>query len=125
MLADGPTYKGAVYSARIDDRWVVDLIDYTSQPVGKKTHVLIAQDIFSRFIWTVAMAGTAQATQAFQQILDETGRSPRELNSDKGVEWINTRFKELCRREGIYQKFKRGATISQLSTLPSQFLDQH
>ena len=88
-LAAGLAYKGSVYSAKLDDRWVVDLIDYTSQPVGKTSHVLIAQDIFSRFIWTVPMSGTAQATQAFQQILDHTGRSSRELNSDQGGEWAN------------------------------------
>ena len=48
ILAAGPTYKGSVYSAKLDDRWVADLIDYTSQPVGKITHALIVQDIFSR-----------------------------------------------------------------------------
>ena len=111
IQAAGPAYKGSVYSTKLDDRWVVDLIDYTSQPVGKTTHVLIAQDIFSRLIWTVSMSGTAQATQAFQQILDDTGRSPRELNSDRGAEWTNTRFQDLCKRENIYQKFKRGVTI--------------
>ena len=108
ILAAGPAYKGSIYSAKLDDRWVVDLIDYTSQPVGKTTHVLIAQDIFSRFMWTLPMSGTAQATQAFQQILDDTGRSPRELNSDRGGEWTNTRFQDLCKREKIYQKFKKG-----------------
>jgi len=108
ILAGGPTYKGAIHSARLDDRWVADLIDYTSQPVGKITHVLIVQDIFSRFIWTAALAGTAQATQAFQQVLDKTGRSPRELNSDRGTEWTNARVKELCERKGIGQRFKEG-----------------
>ena len=53
------------------------------------------------------MTGAAQATQKVQEILDETKRSPRELNSDRVVEWTNARFKELCRREGIYQKFKQ------------------
>jgi len=108
ILAAGPTCRGSFYNAKLDDRWVVDLIDYTSQPVGKTTHVFIAQDIFSRFIWTASMSGTAQATQAFQQILDDTGRSPRELNSDRGGGWAKTRFQELCKREHIYQKFKKG-----------------
>ena len=113
------TYKGAIYSARLDDRWVADLIDYTSQPVGKITHVLIVQDIFSRFIWTAALAGTAQATQAFQQVLDKTGRSPRELNSDRGTEWTNARFKELCKREGIGQRFKEGRRCRHFSAATS------
>ena len=96
-----------MYSAKLDDRRVADLIDYTSQPVGKTSHVLIAQDIFSRFMWTVSMSGTEQATQAFQQILDDTGRSPRELNSDRGAEWTNTRFQDLCKRDNISEIQKR------------------
>jgi len=98
-----------VYSAKLDDRWAADLIDYTSQPVGKTTHVLIVQDIFSRFIWTAAMSGTAQTTEAFQKILD-TGRSPRELNTDKAGEWTNTRFQALCAREKLINSSNRDAT---------------
>ena len=70
--------------------------------------MLIVQDIFSRFVWTTAMTGTAQTAQAFQQILDDTGRSPRELNTDRGAEWTNIRFQALCKRENIFQKFKKG-----------------
>ena len=76
ILAAGPVYGGHMYAASLDARWVADLIDYTSQPVGKITHVLIVQDIFSRFIWTTAMAGVAQTTKAFQKILD-AGRVPK------------------------------------------------
>jgi len=108
ILAAGPTYKGSVYSAKLDDRWVADLIDYTSQPVGKITHALIVQDIFSRYIWTATLTGTTQTTDAFQRILDASKRSPRELNSDRGQEFTNARFQELCKRQNITQKFKKG-----------------
>jgi len=107
ILAAGPTYGGHIYAATLDSRWVADLIDYTSQPVGKTTHVLIVQDIFSRFIWTAPLAGVAQTTKAFQKILNE-GRVPTELNTDMGPEWTNAAFKKLCAQQKIEQRFKKG-----------------
>ena len=124
ILAAGPTYRGKVYASTMDSRWAADLIDYTSQPVGKTTHVLIVQDIFSRFIWTAAVAGTSETTQAFQKILD-AGRVPRELNTDRGAEWTNAAFQDLCKQKKFRNGSNRAATTSLQWTRRSARFGRH
>ena len=49
-----PSYEGHITSVKIDDRWVADLLSFESRPVERPEffyrHVLLVQDIFSRFI---------------------------------------------------------------------------
>ena len=69
VFAARPKYDGKVVASRANERWAADLIDYTatpSQAAVKETnsykYILIAQDIYSRKLYGVALREKTQAT---------------------------------------------------------------
>ena len=82
VQAPGYRYDGKIAAGGIGDRWFVDLIDFTAAPsdVGKKTslrrakdnetYILVAQDVFSRFLWTEALVTKTpeEVAKAFEKI---------------------------------------------------------
>ena len=101
VFAARPKYDGKVVASRINERWAADLIDYTATPskAGGKSdasdkekpykYILIAQDIYSRKIYGVALREKTQATvtQAFEHLVREVHAKPRELDTDQGPEF--------------------------------------
>jgi hypothetical protein len=68
----GNRYTGKVVAFYEDDRWAGDIINYTSRPVtvdGQKfQHILICQDLFTRFIRTAALTKVTEAEAALVEI---------------------------------------------------------
>jgi hypothetical protein len=87
ILAKPQPFDGKIVADLEDERWAADLIQYTSQPaqVGEKRfqYVLVAQDIFTRYVWTrtLVTAKAAEVRDAFKDIVQKSGRKPRELNT--------------------------------------------
>ena len=81
VIAPPPEYLGNVVSFDRDHRWAADLIAFTSRPATRKEetfkHVLLVEDLFTRFLWAKPLRSKSDATDAFRQILDESGRKPR------------------------------------------------
>ncbi len=117
----GPKFEGKIVAFDINHKWFVDVISFVSRPVKTNDnifkYVLIAQDVFSRKIWTRPMAELAQVTFFFAELLkeselfeDESNTYPDELTSDNGTEFTNTNFKALCTKYNIQQFFKTQLT---------------
>ena len=121
----GPTYKfnGKIASSGLDERWFIDLIDFTSAPsdggkkipilestsTGKK-YILVAQDVFSRKIWAEALPDKRPTTVAegFRYILSKSKRKPKTILSDSGAEFQNE-FEQLIKGTlGIEMQHKDG-----------------
>ena len=105
-----PVYKGNVTSGRIDDRWAADLLSFESRPATCDKiyrHVLLVQDIFSRYLWAAPLPSTAWTRSAFEGILDQ-GRKPRELNTDGGTEFTSREFQAMLTRREIQHQLKVG-----------------
>lgn len=88
----------------IDDLWQGDLIDihkYYKVNKGYK-FILVIIDAFSKFAWVVALKSKNQldVAKAFQNIL-QSGRVPKNLQTDLGTEFYNSVFKRLCESNGI------------------------
>ena len=83
LFAKGPKYRGHIISSRVNERWALDLIDFTAEPDGKNKYILLVQDIHSRKIWAKALAEKRPSDyiEAFKSIVREAGR-PKELNFD-------------------------------------------
>ena len=110
VLQPPPQYKGNITAASIDDRWAADLISFESKPATSDKiyrHVLLVQDIFSRYLWAVPLPTKSWTRSAFESILDE-GRSPRELNTDNGSEFMSKEFQSMLARRNILHKTKVG-----------------
>ena len=110
-----PQYKGNVAARSIDDRWVADVLSFESRPVEGFTNVLLIQDVFSRFLWATPMGTKKETTRAFKTHLNVTGRTCRELNTDKGTEFTSAEFQRLMADEGIYHRYK--VALNDLSTI--------
>jgi len=111
-----PPYKfqGKIAAHELNDRWFVDLIDFTAAPSdgGQKTaltptkdgekYVLVVQDVFSRKLFTRALMNKRPETvaTAFREILDEAGAKPNSCTSDMGAEFGSS-FVKMLEREGI------------------------
>ena len=110
VLQPPPQYKGNITAASIDDRWAADLISFESKPATSDKiyrHVLLVQDMFSRYLWAVPLPTKSWTRSAFESILDE-GRRPRELNTDNGSEFMSKEFQSMLARRNILHKTKVG-----------------
>ena len=73
-----PKYDGKIVATEINNRWAADIVDYNARPSADPKdknkpfqYVLIAQDIFSRVIFTKALKNKDQetVTEAFKYIV--------------------------------------------------------
>ena len=66
VTAPGPKFQGKIVSFDMNHKWFADVISFISRPAknndGPFKYVLIAQDVFSRKIWTRAMSDLTQVT---------------------------------------------------------------
>jgi hypothetical protein len=107
VLAARPQYDGKVVASKLNERWAADLIDYTATPStgaakNPYKYILLAQDIYSRKLYGVALRGKTQATvtQAFEHLVREADVKPEELNTDQGPEFEGP-FEEYLTEENI------------------------
>ena len=83
LSAPRPNFTGRVTARFVDERWACDLMDFSAKSTkGSPVHVLIVQDIFSRFLFAKAIRSKTQVRAAFERLLQETDRRCQELNSD-------------------------------------------
>ena len=114
ILAKPQPFDGKIIANLVDERWAADLIQYTSQPaeVGETRfqYVLIVQDIFTRYVWTRALKSpkAAEVRDAFRDIVQKSGRKPKELNTDKGSEFENQEFRAYLEAQSIHHLVKVG-----------------
>ena len=119
VQAPAPQPTGKVAADRLHDVWFADLIDLTAAPTddGEK-YILVAQDVFSREIWTRALKSKrpADTQAAFEDILREAGRTPENLVTDKGGEF-EAGFRSFAEERGIKVRVK--SSMRHISTLDS------
>lgn len=129
VTAPPPKYEGNIVSFGVNHRWVADLLAFTSRPAQDQdgatyTHVLLCQDIFTRFLWAKPLRSVSEATQAFESILQDSANRmvdaepiPNRLDTDGGPEFANQQFKALIARKGIEHVIKDPKDYQALATL--------
>ena len=109
LTASAPRFTGFVTARRVDHRWMGDLLDYQAKSTkGSPMHVMIIQDVFSRFIFAKALQSKAEVTAAFSRIVEETGRKCEEFSTDRGSEWTSAAFQTRLNNLGIRHRLKVG-----------------
>lgn len=116
----------------IDDLWQADLIDIKSfhrQNYGYK-YILIVIDAFSKFVWVYPLKTKckSEVSSAFGNIL-KCGRHPDNLQTDKGTEFYNDKFKKLMEEYKInhYSTFsvKKASIVERvIKTLKNKLFKQ-
>ena len=123
-------FDGKIPAMDINDRWFIDLIDFTAAPSdrGKRTglgetkegevYILVVQDVFSRFLWTEALTSKRPevVAKAFEEILTRSGGSPRSVTCDLGPEFTGP-FKQFVEGQGIEFSQKRKEDINAIATI--------
>lgn len=89
----------------IDDLWQADLADMNQLKTENDgiSYWLVVIDTFSKFVWLKAIKdkrGTT-VTSAFAAIVVESQRSPKNLNTDKGTEFVNATFSQFMKKMKI------------------------
>ena len=110
LFAPPPRFTGKVTARHIDERWVADVMDLQAKKAKSgEMFVLVVQDIFSRFLWARALTSKTQVVTAFLRLMEDTGRTPKELNTDGGSEWTSEAFKRMLFFNGdVRHRFKEG-----------------
>ena len=99
----------------IDDLWQIDLTDLTSLSThndGKK-YILFVIDVFTRKLFARVMKTKTgkDTSQAFADIVQSEGRTPNNLQSDQGKEFLNTDFQRLLKTYRINHYMSKNQEI--------------
>lgn len=88
----------------LDDLWQIDLGELPQHAKENKGHkfILIVIDCFSKYLWTRALKSKSAevVSKAMEDVL-KGQRHPKNLQSDQGTEFYNTRFSALIKRYSI------------------------
>lgn len=93
----------------IDDLWEFDLCDMQSLAMyndGYK-YILSVIDVFSKYGWMVPLKNKTaiQVTRGLKNIMETSGRKPRNIQSDEGTEFKNSTLSSFLKSRGIKQNF--------------------
>ena len=70
-----PQFTGHVTAQRIDERWAADVLDFQSKRIKSPfVWCVVVQDIFSRFLFALAVSSKAEVGAAFLRIMSDSGR---------------------------------------------------
>ena len=97
--------RNRVIVTGIDDQWQADLVDINSLARFNKGYkfLLTCINVFSKFAWVVPLKNKTgeSLVNGFQSILD-LGRSPEELQTDKGTEFLKRNFQSFLKENNIH-----------------------
>lgn len=91
----------------IDQLLEIDLCDmqaFADKNDGYR-YILSVIDVFSKFAWMAPLKTAIAVTSAFKNIIDKSGRKPRNVQSDPGGEFKNATFNAFLKSRGIKQNF--------------------
>ena len=94
--------RSRIEVAGIDDQWQIDLVDVRALKGSNYGHtfILTCIDVFSKYAWAVPLKDKEAKTckEAFEKILNTSGRKPNSLYLDGGKEFLGA-FKKYCQTE--------------------------
>jgi transposase InsO family protein len=97
--------RNRVVALGIDTNWQADLCDVKSLWRFNRPyrHLLTVIDVFSKFGFAEPIKNKTpeMVIKAFQKIMNESGRKPFRLFTDRGSEFIASTFKDFADDEGI------------------------
>lgn len=97
--------RNPIFASHIDQNWQADILFLPElQNYNRKfICVLVCIDVVSRYAWGKPMRTKKgfETAKAFKNILEESGRKPEKLQTDKGSEFYNKDFKAVLQKNNI------------------------
>ncbi len=94
-----------IFVKGIDEIWQADLLilDAFSRENKGYKYILVVIDCFSKYAWCVALKkkNAEDVTDAFEQILTNSKRKPKFLQTDEGKEFVNATFQTFLKQFSI------------------------
>lgn len=101
--------------ATIDSCWSVDLMDMSNLKTQNSfyTFILVCVDEFSRYTWCqpVKRKKPADIKKAFQNVFEDSKRTPVSVNMDNGLEFKNNLLSEYFKSLNIHMYFTTDPNI--------------
>lgn len=96
--------KEKVYVHNIDDQWQADLVEmipFSKHNAGYK-YILMVIDVFSKYAWAVPLKSKtpSDVEESFQKIF-QTGRKPKKIQTDDGMEFFGKPMRDYFKAEKI------------------------
>lgn len=94
-----------------DDLWQADLVDMKKYSTKNKnfTFILTIIDVYTKYAWAVPLKNksSTEVKSAFEKVL--INRSPKNLQTDRGLEFFNKHFRMLMKNKNInhYSTYSR------------------
>lgn len=97
--------RNRVLVGSIDSVWELDLIDMQSLKKYNSNYryMLTCIDVLSKYAWAIPIKDKSGPTlvKAFKQVLDESGRKPKKIHTDRGSEFTNRVFQTFLKERNI------------------------
>jgi hypothetical protein len=94
-----------VITLNIDDLWQADLADMQNLASKNKNmkYILTIIDTFSKVAYAVPLKKktAAEVAEAFENVFKRHGSAPKNIQTDLGLEFFNSTFKELMKKYNI------------------------
>lgn len=98
-------HRRQVLQKDIDDLWQADLMDMhnISKSNNNFKYILVIIDTFSKYGWAIPLKqkNKEYMTDAFSNLLSQQQRCPKNLQTDMGTEFYNSKFKKILKTHGI------------------------
>ena len=101
LRAPPPVYRGKIFSLGLDQKWFADVMVI---PPGR--HVLVVQDVFSRFLWVRRMSNQGDVVGPMRDIMRV--RRPQVLYTDADTAFRSLAFREAMHDLGVEFRVKLG-----------------
>lgn len=105
----------------IDALWELDLcnmVAFAAENSGFK-HILTVIDVFSKYAFAkpVKNKTALEIFKAFKSIVTESGRTPKAIQSDLGLEFKNKIFKNYCNAHNIQQHYPQTQSLHKCAVI--------
>jgi len=109
----------------LDNTWAIDLMEMPAPALNDDNkYVLVVEDVFSRYIWMVALQNKKKETtwEAMKSVFLLTGIEPKKLWADQGGEFYNDVWEKGLKKKNIilystYSDFGVSVVESAIKTL--------
>lgn len=105
----------------IDSLWELDLcnmVSFAGENSGFK-HILTVIDVFSKYAFAkpVKNKTAIEIFKTFKSIITESGRKPKAIQSDLGLEFKNNLFKKYCYANNIKQHYPQTQSLHKCAVI--------